>query len=271
MNNEINDFTTDVIERSCKIPVLVDFWAEWCDPCRVLGPVLERLAEQAKDRWILAKLNTELHSDIAAQYGVQGIPAVKLFVDGEIVGEFVGAMPEEMIVQWLRKVLPSKHREQIKQAQQLLAEQKIRQAQKLLQKVIKAEPENHQATVLLARTYMYSDLQKALELVGDIRADSEYFDLAEALRTFGTLFQVSSQPEKLSENLVKEQYLTAIDRLRAGNFGGALEEFIEVIRHNRSYDDDGARKACIAIFKVLSEDHEITKKYRKEFSSALYV
>jgi putative thioredoxin len=262
MNYEMSNFTTDVIERSYKIPVLVDFWAEWCTPCKILGPILERLATQNKDHWVLVTLNTELHPDIAEQYGVQGIPTVKLFVDGEIVSEFVGVMPEEMIVQWLHKVLPSKYREQIKQAQQFLSEHNIQKAQKLLQKIIKAEPDNQQAIVLLARTYVYSDHHKALELVGTIQADSEYFDLAEAIRTFGTLFQLHDQSETLPESPVKDQYLSAIDKLRTENFVGALEGFIELIRRNRSYDNDGARKACIAIFKFLGEDHDITRTYR---------
>jgi putative thioredoxin len=271
MNYETHDFATDVIERSHKTPVLVDFWAEWCAPCHMLGPVLERLAEQHKGQWTLVKLNTEAHPDIAMQYGIQSIPNVKLFVDGEVVDEFVGALPEEMIVQWLRQALPSKYREQIKKAQQLLSEGNIRKAQKLLQKVVEAEPENHQATVLLAHTYLYSDHQKALEIVKHIREDSEYFDIAESIRTFGTLFQLNDQPETLPESSVKEQYLTAINDLRAENFDRALEEFIEIIRRDRNYDDDGARKACIAIFKFLGEDHEITQKYRRALSSALYV
>jgi putative thioredoxin len=271
MSEEIQNFTTDVIERSYTIPVLVDFWAEWCAPCRILGPVLEHLAEKYKEQWVLAKLNTEIHPDIARQYGVQGIPNVKLFVDGEVSDEFVGALPEEMVEQWLRKALPSKYRGQIKEALQLLSQRNIRKAQKVLQKVIKAEPENQQATTLLASTYVYSDHQKALELVKNIREDSDYGDIAEAIRTFGTLFQLRDQPETLPEIPVKDQYLEAIDELRAERFGEALEKFIEVIRTNRQYHEDGARKACIAIFRFLGEDHEISRTYRPNFSSALYL
>ena len=271
MNYETHDFINDVIKRSYKIPVLVDFWAEWCAPCRILGPVLERLAAQSGGQWELVKLNTEEYPEIAQQYGIQGIPNVKLFVDGEVADEFVGALPEEMIVQWLRKAVPGKYRSQIKQAQQFVAEGHLRKAQKLLHKVVKAEPENQEAMVWLAHTYLYSDYPKALELVQDIRADSEYFEIAEMIQTFGALFQTYEQPETLPEGAVKEIYLTAIHELQREHFEGALERFIEVIRQKRSYDDDGARKACIAIFKFLGEEHELTRKYRREFSSALYV
>jgi putative thioredoxin len=271
MNYATHDFIADVIERSYKIPVLVDFWAEWCAPCRVLGPILEHLAETHRDQLAFVKLNTEDHPDIAAKYGVQGIPTVKLFVDGEIAAEFIGALPEEVIEQWLQKALPSKYQKQIKQAQQLLSEGNVRKAQKVLQDVLKAEPENQQATVLLARTYIYSDYQKALELVKNISEGSDYGDIAEAIRTFGTLLQLREQPETLPESAVKKQYLAAIEHLHSEHFEKALEEFIAVIRRDRDYHDDGARKACIAIFTFLGENHEITKKYRRDLSSALYV
>jgi putative thioredoxin len=271
MSYEMHDFETDIIKRSYTIPVLVDFWAEWCAPCRVLGPILERLAEQAKDQWVLVKLNTEENPQFVSQYGVQGIPNVKLFVDGEVVDEFVGALPEEMIVQWLRKALPSKYRDQIKKAQQLLLEGNLRKAQKVLQKVIEAEPGNHQARVLLARSYLSTDHQKAGELTSNVTADSEYYDIAEAIRTFSALLTLRDQPDTLPESKVKSQYLTAIDELWSEHFDTALEGFIEVIRRNRSYDDEGAKKACIAIFKFLGDEHEITQQYRREFSSVLYV
>ena len=271
MSYDTNDFETDVIKHSHEIPVVVDFWAEWCGPCRVLGPVLEKLAEQQKDKWSLAKLNTEIHPQIAAEYGIRGIPAVKLFVDGNVADEFTGALPEQMVLQWLDKALPSEHRKQLEEAERLIAEGKMDGAQGLLQEVLETEPDNHQAKVWLARTYLYSDYDKALDLVADIQEDSDYFDLTDGIRAFVRLFQLTDQLETLPENSVREQYISGIENLRSENFDAALEKFVEVIRTDRNYDEDGARKACIAIFKYLGEEDEITQKHRKAFSSALYV
>ena len=271
MKYDTHDFMHDVIEHSHSTPVVVDFWAEWCAPCRMLGPVLERLAEQANGQWVLTKLNTEQYPEIAQQYGVQGIPNVKMFVDGEVASEFTGAMPEEMIVQWLSRSLPSHYRKHIQRAQTLLAEHKLPAARQLLQEVVEAEPENHQVTALLARTYIFTDAQKALELINHIREDSDYADQVEAIRIFGRLFQLLEQPETLEEHPVKVRYLAAIDNLHTEQFDKALDEFLEVVRRRRYYDDDGARKACIAIFKYLGENHEITQQYRRELGSALYV
>lgn len=99
-------FNEDVIETSRTKPVLVDFWAPWCAPCRVLGPTLERLAKESGGSWRLVKINADSHPQLVRQYGIRGIPAVKLFVDGEVVDEFVGALPERAVRQWLDKALP---------------------------------------------------------------------------------------------------------------------------------------------------------------------
>ena len=99
-------FQKEVIDASHKKPVLVDFWAPWCGPCRVLGPVLEKLARESKGGWRLVKINADKHQDLVQAYGVRGIPAVKLFVDGKIVDEFAGAMPEHAVRKWLSGALP---------------------------------------------------------------------------------------------------------------------------------------------------------------------
>jgi putative thioredoxin len=269
-NYDTDDFDKDVIERSYRMPVLVDFWAAWCGPCRVLGPVLEKLAEESNDSWTLAKLNTDKHPELSARYGIRSIPNVKLFVDGKVVDGFIGALPENMVRGWLIKALPSRFRSQIKDAERLLAEGKIGEAQGILEEVVGAEANNDLANTLLARTYVFSDPRKAIEVVDRIGPTSEYSDIAEAIKTFGEMFLYLEDSTPLKEGAARDKYLSAIESLRSQNFGDALDSFIDVIRKDRYYDDDGSRRACVAIFRFLGEDHEVTKAYRQVFASVLY-
>ena len=264
------DFETDVIQRSQEVPVLVDFWAEWCGPCKVLGPVLERLADRNRGEWALAKLDTEAFPAIAGQYAIRSIPNVKLFVDGQVKDEFVGALPEPQVVDWLRKALPSRYRAELKGARQLLKEGRSAQAREILDHVVAADSANDEATVLLAQALLDSDPQQAVRTVEPVNLGSEHFEAAEAIRTLSGLFGRVESPDSLPLDSVRDLYLAAIDSARSNRFEAALDGFIEVIRKNRYYDDDGSRKACIAVFKLLGEDHETTRKYRSAFSSALY-
>ena len=105
MSYEVTHFQTDVIERSRQVPVIVDFWAPWCGPCHMLGPTIEKLASEADGKWNLVKVNTDQHQDIAAKYQIRGIPNLKLFVNGEVVSEQVGALPEPHLKQWIEEYL----------------------------------------------------------------------------------------------------------------------------------------------------------------------
>jgi len=270
MTYDVTDFTDEVLERSFQTPVLVDFWAEWCGPCKMLSPVLERLASENGKRWTLAKLDTEQFPDIAAQYGVRGIPNVKLFVDGKVQAEFTGALPEHAVRKWLEKVLPSEYRKITGQAEALLVSGNTEAAQELLERVVQSEPSNIQARVLLAKTYVLTDPDRATQLVEGIEEDSSFFLTAEGLRTFAALMKKVQNPEALPESPVRTKYLEAIAAVDRQDFDAALQKFIEVLREDRYYDDDGSRKACIAIFKYLGESHETTLNYRRDFSSALY-
>lgn len=270
MSYDMTDFEQDVLERSKTLPVLVDFWAAWCGPCRILGPVLERLAEQHSGEWRLVKIDTEKYPDLAARYGVQGIPNVKLFVDGKVKDEFTGAQPDYAIEQWLKRALPEKHTADIERAEQLIGEQKTAEAQKLLTSIIADAPQSEHARVLLANILVFREPERAAELVHDVLADSKWFQKAEAVRTFAHLAHAFGNPHTLAEHPVKERYIRAIGAVEQLDFSTALEGFIDVLREHRYYDDDGSRKACIAIFKYLGEDHDITRKYRRTFDSALY-
>ena len=269
MNYDVDDFETQVIRRSHEVPVLVDFWAEWCGPCKVLGPILEKLAG-GQTEWELAKVDTERHRAVAAQYEIRSIPNVKLFRNGEVLDEFVGALPEPQVTEWLRAALPSKYHVQLDGARQLLMENKVSNATEILEIVVAAEPHNDQAVVMLAEAQLGSDPKQALQTVEPIELGYRHSDQAEAVRTLARLFEHIAEPESLAQGSVRNDYLSGLRSARSRDFDKALKELVEVVRRDKNFDSDGPRKACLAIFSLLGDDNEVTKKHRNALSNALY-
>lgn len=265
------DFDAAVIRKSHVLPVMVDFWAPWCSPCRALTPILEQVAARNAERVTLVKINTEEHPELADRFRIRSIPNVKLFIDGQAVDEFSGALPAELIQQWLDRALPSAQKESLQQAIRLMDEGRGDEALALIERVHAAEPDNHQASVLLAELQLSTDHRQASETVAGIGPDSDWYATAEAIRTFARLFDLTDHPESLPEHPVKPAYLAAAEQLADGNHDAALQSFIDVVRKARNYDDDGARKACVAIFRLLGDEHPLTRTYRGQLSSALYV
>ena len=268
MSYEVQDFQKEVIEKSHQVPVLVDFWAEWCGPCKVLSPVLEKLVNESDGDWTLAKIDTDKNQELAAKYGIRGIPNCKLFSKGEVVNEFTGALPEQAVKEWLKKSLPSKYAESIEKAKQLLRDGNDADARIILEEVLRGDMNNDEVKILLAKVLLFEDPKEAIRLVQNVDGSGEYYELAESIKT---ILEVLKKTDKLPDGEVMDNYSNAIEDLKNKNFDRSLGKFIDVIRRDRNYDDDGARNACVAIFKYLGEDHEITQKHRRNFGSALYV
>ena len=270
MSYEASDFQTDVIDASADEPVLVDFWAPWCGPCRQLSPVLESLAEAADD-WRLVKVNVDENGAAAQQYGVRGIPAVKLFVDGEVEAEFTGVKPEHQIQDWLDDNLPSEEKSRIEQAEEALEAGKHQEAERLLWPVLEDDPTHDEAQILMARALVFKDPSKAQVLADEADvADPALRQTRESVQTVIRLLELGEDSSALPENGVKDTYVAGIEALDAQDIETALEHFIDVVRTDRDYDDDGARKACVALFTLLGEQHPITQEHRRTFDMALY-
>jgi putative thioredoxin len=273
-DHDVSDFQAEVIERSAEVPVVVDFWAEWCGPCKMLGPVLEKLAGEARGRWQLAKLDTEAHPRLAAAFGIRSIPAVKLFVDGEVVSEFVGALPEESIRQWLDEVIPGPSAASMRTARELLAAgeaEGVARARALLRETLADEEDNEEARVLLAESLVFEDPDTATTLVEPIGAGSKHGERAASLRTIARLLSLREADKELADSPVAEAYLEAIEALSRRDLERALAGFVEVASRDRGLDDDGARNACLAIFTLLGDEAPATREYRKQLARALFV
>jgi len=269
MPTEVTHFDSEVIARSYEKPVLVDFWAPWCGPCRMIGPVLEKMAGEADD-WELAKVNTDEQQDVARRYSIMSIPAVKLFSQGQVVDEFVGALPEAQIRRWLEEALPSEAAPAIEQARALLTDDP-EEALKLLKTALDTDPNNTAARALVAQALVFRDPQRAMQMLDGVDLkDPQPVKIADAVGVLAHLAKLRENPASLPDSPGKESYLKAAALIAEEDFEAAFDELLHVVRTDRKLDDDGARKAMLALFTLLSEENELTPKYRRALERALF-
>jgi len=272
MNHELSDFTADVIDRSRGTPVLVDFWAPWCGPCKMLGPVLEKLAGEAAGRWTLVKVNTDEHQELAVQFGIRGIPSVKLFHHGQVVGEFTGALPEPHLRRWLEEHLPTPKRETMATARELLRGGRADEAAQLLQPLAEADPDDDELAALTARALVFSSPNDAVALIAELPPTSPWAEMAGLVREFARLFAVADHPPaEVAASPLRERYLAAIRALRAQQYDEALPHFIAVLQEKPGFDGDHARAATLAVFKHLGMRHPLTEEHFRAYSMAVNV
>jgi putative thioredoxin len=271
VSHDVSDFQTQVIERSRQVPVLVDFWAEWCGPCRVLGPILERLAGEARGRWELAKLDTEAHPEVAARYSIASIPNVKLLVNGEVVDEFVGVLPESRIRAWLERALPSPRAAQVAEARAAIERGDYEHAAVLLQPIVESEPDNHEARLALAVALLHLNPAAVASVTGPLADHPELGDHAEALNTLAQAVLAAARPGELPDDPLRERFVTAAEAVSRGDWAAAVEGFIEVMRAQRDWGDGLAKSAARAAFIHLGFDHPVVERFHRAFSGALHV
>jgi putative thioredoxin len=273
-------FEREVLERSRQVPVLVDFWAPWCGPCRVLGPVLEKLAREMDGAFALAKIDSDANPDLAAVYGVRGIPNVLVFRDGKPVDRFVGALPEPQVRAFLRPWCPTRGDRLVAQARELRDRGDLDDAHAKLEEAIAAEPESTTARLELARLAMAEgDLDEAERVSAAVPAGpgagEEATHLREAIRLARAAAQIGDR--EACERRAAEDPEDAEARFALGGWalaaGGpreALEHFLDSATVDRDWEDQAARRAMLTVFHIVGVRDPLSEEFRDRLRAVYY-
>lgn len=278
----VADFAARVLGASRQVPVIVDFWAEWCQPCRILKPILEKLAAEYGGRFILAKVDSDHNQELAQRYGVRGIPAVKAFVNGEMVDEFTGALPEAQIRDFIDRLIPSPAEPLRLQALDAHAAGDLEGARQLMAQAIKLDPANDTSYLdYVEMSLAAGAIDEAREIMEAVRprcrdrARVEALDAQLALAASGggkidiaaLRTRIAADPADLDARLQLANALAV-----ARDYRPAFEQLLEIVRRDRAWNEQAGRKTMLTLFTVLGaqpQHDDLVREFRVALSRTL--
>jgi putative thioredoxin len=270
----VADFDEKVLAASQQVPVLVDFWAPWCQPCRTLKPILEKLAAEFDGKFILAKVNSDENQELSQRYGVRGIPAVKAFVGGQLADEFTGALPEPQIREFLERLIPSPAEPLRQEALALAAAGDLPTARKLLAEAINLDPKNDVAYLdfveLSIDANELDEAKELLDVIADRARDRSRVESLQArlqLAISGGSANIEALCAQLAADADQHEARLQLANALAvqQKYRDALEQLIEIVRRDRKWNDEAARKAMLNLFTLLAaqpEHDDLVREFR---------
>ncbi len=271
-------FEEQVLTRSKTTPVVVDFWAPWCAPCRSLGPLLERLAEEHAGAFVLARVDIDQNAELAARFAVRSIPAVLGIAQGEIRGQFLGAQPEPMVRRFLDEILPSEADQQSRRGTERAEAGDSAGAEASFEAALALDDRQPAALLGLARIHAARDeVEEAQRLLDRIPATTRLAVKSERLaaelrtRAAGSRDEhelralLAAEPSNLALRLDLGRILAASER-----YEEALSELLQVVQEDPAHDDEAARRLMLDVFEVLGPTDPVTERFRRELARALF-
>ncbi len=264
------DFEYEVIAYSSQAPVIVDFWAEWCRPCKSLTPLLEKFAVEGQGSFRLAKVDVDENPNLALRYGVRSIPNVKAFRDGQVVAEFLGLQPEPRVKDFIRNLAPSQNDLHLEKGQSLLESMAWAEASKSFREFLQKVP-NHPAGLLglLKASLMQGKFSEARQVIDDFPSSPEYAHM-ETLRPLMNVLWSESASQAATDNALDATYHNTLRLILRGNLPAAMDGILDILRQDKHYRDDEARKVLLGLFEVLGDSHPLTLQYRRELALVLF-
>ena len=264
------DFEYEVIQYSQQVPVIVDFWADWCIPCKTLGPILSKLADERQGDFRLAKVDVDENPKLAQRFNVRGIPVVKGFRDGQVIAEFTGALPETQVRQFLERVLPSPWDLQLEKGESLLKLEEWGRSEATFRQVLAERPRHPGALLGLAKSLLVQgEGIPALEILNQFPASRE-FSAAQQLRPLATALAEDKSWIAQSEQVIDATYCRSLALIARGNLPAAMDGLIAVLKLDKHYQEDQARQVMVGLFEILGNENQLTRQYRAELASVLY-
>ncbi len=273
------DFAACVLQKSHDLPVLVDFWASWCAPCRALTPLLVRLSEAYRGKFALAKVNTDVEQGLAARYGVRGLPTVKFFRNGDVIGEFVGLQPEATIRRMIEQHLPRQSEPLVRQALSAKAAGRVDQALALLEQALATDSDDDIRLMLAEVNFQAGRFDEAKRLLAALSAQNRLETSARALAAQLEFSHIAAEAPPIAElkqtisgrpdDCTARTQLSAYQVL-AQDYEGALIQLLEVVKRSRKAGTEAARKHMLAVFDILGGKGPLVNKYRNLLSTALH-
>ena len=282
-DSDTANFGMDVIEPSMEVPIIVDFWAPWCGPCKQLGPLLEKLVTQASGLVRMVKINVDENKELAGQMRIQSIPAVYAFKDGKPADGFVGAQTESQIKEFIGKLIGDAKTPidaALEQAKVALTEGNADHAGPIYMDIFSQDPENTEAVAGIIRcSIAIGKLEQATEIIGqlsdqvkfapDVIAAMSALELAEQSDSSGDIVELKQKVE-VDPNDHQSRFDLAVALYGADQNEEALRELLELFRRDRNWNDEGARTQMVKIFEALGHDHPTTMAIRKELTALLF-